>query len=53
MEHNEKLVPLLVVRGAARAIDFCARALGATVLARYEQPPGSVFSASIPRRLDR
>jgi uncharacterized glyoxalase superfamily protein PhnB/predicted kinase len=31
-----ELVPLLVVRGAAEAIDFYVRALGAEVLARYE-----------------
>jgi len=33
------LCPLLVVRGAARAIDFYQRALGAQLLARYEHGP--------------
>src|SRR5215467_7166823 len=36
MDANIELSPLLVVRGAARAIDFYVRALGAEVLARYE-----------------
>jgi uncharacterized glyoxalase superfamily protein PhnB/predicted kinase len=36
MQENTILTPLLVVRGAARAIDFYVRALGARVLARYE-----------------
>jgi len=36
MNTNSKRVPLVVVRGAAHAIDFYARALGAKVLARYE-----------------
>jgi predicted kinase/uncharacterized glyoxalase superfamily protein PhnB len=37
MDHrHSELVPLLVVRGAAQAIDFYASALGARVLARYE-----------------
>ena len=36
MTTNSQLIPLLVVRGAARAIDFYVRALGARVLARYE-----------------
>jgi uncharacterized glyoxalase superfamily protein PhnB/predicted kinase len=36
MKTNPELVPLLVVRGAARAIDFYVGALGAKVLARYE-----------------
>jgi uncharacterized glyoxalase superfamily protein PhnB/predicted kinase len=36
MTTHSGLVPLLVVRGAARAIDFYERALGARVLARYE-----------------
>jgi len=36
MTTHSELVPLLVVRGAARAIDFYERALGARVLARYE-----------------
>jgi len=40
METTPELVPLLVVQGAARAIDFYVRALGAKVLARYEHGPG-------------
>ncbi|HVJ16616.1 MAG TPA: AAA family ATPase [Polyangiaceae bacterium] len=36
MKTNTELVPLLVVQGAARALDFYVAALGATVLARYE-----------------
>lgn len=36
MKTSSELVPLLVVRGAARAIDFYVEALGAKVLARYE-----------------
>jgi predicted kinase/uncharacterized glyoxalase superfamily protein PhnB len=37
MNHsNSELVPLLVVRGAAQAIDFYVRALGASVRSRYE-----------------
>jgi uncharacterized glyoxalase superfamily protein PhnB/predicted kinase len=36
---NPPLVPLLVVRGAARAIDFYVQAFGARVLARYEHGP--------------
>ena len=36
MTTQAELVPLLVVRGAARAIDFYERALGARVLARSE-----------------
>ena len=39
MKTNGELVPLLVVRGAANAIEFYARALGAEVLARYEHGP--------------
>jgi len=39
MNTNSELVPLIVVRGAADAIDFYARALGARVLARYEHGP--------------
>jgi uncharacterized glyoxalase superfamily protein PhnB/predicted kinase len=39
MQIHSLLVPLLVVRGAARAIDFYVRALGATVSARYEHGP--------------
>ena len=33
---NPELIPLLVVRGGAHAIDFYVRALGAKVLRRYE-----------------
>jgi uncharacterized glyoxalase superfamily protein PhnB/predicted kinase len=36
MTTHSELVPLLVVRGAAHAIDFYERALGARVIARYE-----------------
>ena len=36
MTTHSELVPLLVVRGAARALDFYERALGARVLVRYE-----------------
>jgi uncharacterized glyoxalase superfamily protein PhnB/predicted kinase len=36
MKHTHPLRPLLVVRGAAQAIEFYVRALGAQVLARYE-----------------
>src|SRR5688572_3918615 len=36
MTTNHELVPLLVVRGAARALDFYVRAMGATIVARYE-----------------
>lgn len=36
MEVNASLVPLLVVQGASRAIDFYVRALEATVVTRYE-----------------
>jgi predicted kinase/uncharacterized glyoxalase superfamily protein PhnB len=36
MTTTSALVPLLIVRGAARAIDFYVKALGATVLACYE-----------------
>jgi uncharacterized glyoxalase superfamily protein PhnB/predicted kinase len=39
MKTTQELVPLLVVQGAARAIDFYVRALGAKVLARYEHGP--------------
>jgi uncharacterized glyoxalase superfamily protein PhnB/predicted kinase len=39
MTTNAELVPLLVVRGAARAIDFYVQALGAQLLARYEHGP--------------
>ncbi len=39
MKTKPELVPLLVVRGARRAIDFYGRALGAKVLARYEHGP--------------
>jgi uncharacterized glyoxalase superfamily protein PhnB/predicted kinase len=39
MNTNSRLVPLMVVRGAAHAIDFYTRALGAKVLARYEHGP--------------
>ena len=39
MPTNTELTPLLVARGAARAIDFYVRALGARVLARYEHGP--------------
>jgi predicted kinase/uncharacterized glyoxalase superfamily protein PhnB len=40
MKTTPELVPLLVVQGAARAIDFYVRALGAKVLSRYEHGPG-------------
>ena len=40
METDTELVPLLVVRGAAAAIDYYVRALGAEVLERYEHGPG-------------
>ncbi len=36
MKMSPEVVPLLVVRGAARAIDFYVGALGARVFARYE-----------------
>jgi uncharacterized glyoxalase superfamily protein PhnB/predicted kinase len=36
MKTNPELVPLLVVRDAAHAIDFYVRALGAQVLTRFE-----------------
>ena len=36
MKTQPPLVPLLVVQGAARAIEFYVRSLGANVLARYE-----------------
>lgn len=36
MTDTKRLVPLIVVRGAAQAIEFYVRALGAQVLARYE-----------------
>lgn len=39
MKQNQELVPLLVVRGAARAIDYYVQVLGATVLERYEHGP--------------
>jgi len=39
MKTHPKLVPLLVVRGAAQAIDFYVGALGAEVLARFEHGP--------------
>jgi uncharacterized glyoxalase superfamily protein PhnB/predicted kinase len=39
MKATPELVPLLVVQGARRAIDFYVRALGAKVLARYEHGP--------------
>lgn len=40
MHDIPSLCPLLVVRGAAQAIDFYQRALGAQVLARYEHGAG-------------
>src|SRR5262245_2712502 len=36
MQKNPELAPLLVVRGAADAIDFYVRALGARLSARYD-----------------
>ena len=39
MEHLPDLVPLLVVRGAAEAIDFYATALGARELRRFAHGP--------------
>jgi predicted kinase/uncharacterized glyoxalase superfamily protein PhnB len=39
MTTTSRLTPLLVVRGAARAIDFYVHALGAKVLARFEHGP--------------
>ncbi len=39
MSTKSELVPLIVVRRAANAIDFYSRALGAKVLARYEHGP--------------
>jgi uncharacterized glyoxalase superfamily protein PhnB/predicted kinase len=39
MNDTSSLCPLLVVRGAAQAIDFYQRGLGARVLARYEHGP--------------
>jgi PhnB protein len=39
MTTSIELVPLLVVRGAAAAVDFYVRALGARVLERYEHGP--------------
>src|SRR5262245_12299309 len=38
MTNEDRLTPLLVVRDAAEAIDFYARAFGATELVRYEHP---------------
>ncbi|GAB4522112.1 MAG: hypothetical protein Tsb0020_40570 [Haliangiales bacterium] len=39
MHKAPEMVPLLVVRGAADAIDFYVKALGAEVLARYQHGP--------------
>jgi predicted kinase/uncharacterized glyoxalase superfamily protein PhnB len=36
MKTNHELVPLLVVRGAERALDFYVRAMGATIVGRYQ-----------------
>jgi uncharacterized glyoxalase superfamily protein PhnB len=36
MKKHHQLVPLLVVKGAANALDFYARAMSANVVTRYE-----------------
>jgi PhnB protein len=43
MKTSPKLAPLLVVRDAARAIDFYFNALGAKEIARYLQPGRSAI----------
>ncbi len=44
MENMPRLVPLLVVRDAARAIDFYVQALGAKELGRYTHPARGTIS---------
>ena len=44
METTAQLVPLLVVRDAARAIDFYVQALGAKELVRYTHPTKGTIS---------
>ena len=48
MESTPKLVPLLVVRGAARAVDFYVQALGAKEIVRYvHETRGTVSHADL------
>jgi PhnB protein len=44
MENAPHLVPLLVVRDAARAIEFYVQALGAKELTRYTHPANGTIS---------
>jgi uncharacterized glyoxalase superfamily protein PhnB len=46
-EGARSLTPLLIVRGAARAIDFYRRAFGAEELARMPAPDGSIIQAEL------
>ncbi|MEN8719813.1 MAG: VOC family protein [Oceanococcaceae bacterium] len=41
------VTPYLVVKGAAQAIDFYARALGATELLRLDGPDGTIMHAEV------
>ncbi len=41
------VTPYLVVKGAAQAIDFYARALGATELLRLDGPDGKIMHAEV------
>ena len=47
MTHTQQLFPRLVVRDAAAAIDYYCEALGATELARYAEPTGTIVHAEI------
>jgi uncharacterized glyoxalase superfamily protein PhnB len=44
---GERIVPYLMIDGAAEAIDFYVRAFGATEEGRLEMPDGSIGHASI------
>ena len=44
---DDRIVPYLLIDGAAAAIDFYVRAFGATETGRLEMPDGSIGHASI------
>lgn len=46
-EYSERIVPYLLVDGAAEAIDFYRRAFGAQERSRFEMPGGSIGHAEI------
>ena len=46
-EGAQSVTPYLIVRGAARAIEFYTKVMGAVVLKRYDAPEGKVGHAEL------